>query len=111
MSGIEFDVTIAEIAEADLEALYDYVCKTRSVDIADSMLDKLQQIIGTLKTSPERGTRPDEFIDGGGDKIRQLILWPYRVIYEISGAVVEVFAVLDGRLDARTLLKSRLYSR
>jgi toxin ParE1/3/4 len=111
MSDVEFHVTIAEIAEADLEGIYDYICKTRSVDLADALLDKVQQVVDTLKTFPERGSHPVEFRDGGGDDIRQLILWPYRVIYEINGTVVEVFAVLDGRRDARTLLRSRLLSR
>jgi toxin ParE1/3/4 len=111
LSDIAFNVLIAEVAEADLEALYDFVCETRSVEVADALLDKIQEIVGTLTTFPERGSCPIELLEIGTSEIRQLLQWPYRVIYEINGTVVEVFAVVDGRRDMRTLLQSRLLSR
>jgi toxin ParE1/3/4 len=111
MSDLWFEVVLADIAEADLEALYDYVCKTRSVEVAGALLDKIQKVVETLKSFPQRGSCPIELQGAEENEIRQLIQGPYRVIYEINGSVVEVFAVVDGRRNMRTLLQSRFLNR
>jgi toxin ParE1/3/4 len=111
MSELSFDVIISDIAERDLEALYDYVTETRSSDVAVELLDKIQEVVDTLRAFPQRGSCPIEFQGVGESEIRQLLQWPYRVIYAINGSVVEVFAVVDGRRNMRTLLQSRLANR
>jgi toxin ParE1/3/4 len=111
MSDVKYDVIIAEAAESDLEALHAYLSETRSFAAADVLLDKIQKVLDTLKAFPQRGSHPNELQDSGESEIRQLIQWPYRVIYEINGTVVEVFAVVDGRRDMRTMLQNRALTR
>jgi toxin ParE1/3/4 len=111
MSQRRFDITITDVAEADLEELYDYTCEMRSVEMVQILLDKVQEIVATLEAFPERGSRPIELQIIGTSEIRQLLQWPYRIICEINGSVVEVFAVVDGRRDSQTLLQSRLLRR
>ena len=111
MSDGSFHVIIAVTAEADLEVLHSYLCETRSVASPDALLDTLQTVLDTLKTFPQRGACPNELQDVGESEIRQLVQWPYRVIYEINGSVVDVFAIVDGRRDMRTLLQNRTATR
>jgi toxin ParE1/3/4 len=111
MSDTRFEVIIAETAENDLEALFDYVSETRSVAIANALLDKIQRLLDALSIFPQRGSCPRELEGFEESEVRQLMEWPYRVIYEINGTVVDVFAVVDGRRDIQTLLQNRSATR
>ena len=104
----EIQCRMAAGAEYDLEALHSYVGRTRSLDLADALLDQIDDVIETFETFPERGAYPSELIDGGSKRIRQLIRLPHRIIYEIVETNVEISAVVDGRRDMRSLLQKRL---
>ena len=108
MSAVGFIVVLTDTAEADLESLYDYICETRSVAAADLILAKMHTIVGSLQLFPERGCCPLELDNTGEGNVRQLVNWPYRVIYEIHSQRVEIIAVVDGRRDLRSLLRHRL---
>lgn len=111
MSEGRFEVNLASVAEDDLETLYDYICQTRNVASANLLLAEIHKIVASLQLFPERGAHPDELADAREDNVRQLIRWPYRAIYEISGHSVEIFAVVDGRRDLRTMLNQRIIAR
>jgi toxin ParE1/3/4 len=111
MSEKRFEVIIAAVAEADLEAIYNYLQENRSEESAVALLDKLQEVVNTLGTFPQRGSCPMELMDVKDSEIRQLFQWPYRIVYEVNGSIVEVFAIVDGRRDLRALLQSRRVRR
>lgn len=72
------------------------------------MLDRIQKIIDTLATSPERGSYPKELLALGIREYRQTFFKPYRVIYRIIGQRVYVYLIADGRRDMQSLLERRL---
>ena len=111
MSKPKYTVRMTAGADFDLEALHSYVGTTRSLDLADALLDQIDDVIATLETFPERGAYPRELMDAGITTIRQLLSRPYRVIYEIIETNVEIIAVVDGRRDIRSLLQTRLMQR
>jgi toxin ParE1/3/4 len=104
------EVTLTLGAKADLEALYHFTATYRSPANADALIDKLLDAIETLDELPERGSIPKELARLGVEDFRQLIVPPYRVIYQIEQTVVFVLLIADGRRDMQTLLERRLLS-
>jgi toxin ParE1/3/4 len=111
MSLLKFKVQLTANAEADLEMLTDYLSTTRTQSLALDLLDQIDGVIDSLEMFPERGSHPSELANIGIIETRQLVIWSYRIIYEIIGQKVEVFAILDGRRDMRSLLQQRLMQR
>lgn len=108
MTAAKHRVELTEGAEADLEALHDYLAKHRSREQADALLDALLERIETLERFPERGTVPKELSSLGIIEFRQLLLPPYRLIYRVMGPAVFVSVIADGRRDMQALLQQRL---
>jgi toxin ParE1/3/4 len=104
----DFDVRLTRGAEIDLEALHGYVKDNRSVEQADSLLDRLLAAIETLETFPLRGSVPKELGALGIREFRQILVEPYRLIYRLSGKTVFVMVIADGRRDTQALLERRL---
>jgi toxin ParE1/3/4 len=98
----DFDVRLTRGAEIDLEALHGYVKDNRSVEQADSLLDRLLAAIETLETFPLRGSVPKELGALGIREFRQILVEPYRLIYRLSGKTVFVMVIADGRRDTHT---------
>ena len=61
-----------------------------------------------LSRNPRRGKVVQELQDQGISEYRQMLVGPYRLIYDIQPESVDILAVLDGRRDARTVLFQRL---
>lgn len=101
-------VELTDAAEADLEAIFDYVAQHRSPAQANQLLDRLEARCATLSAFPERGSVPAELDALGDRKYRQLVLPPYRLIYRVAGQTVSVTLIADGRRDMSALLQRRL---
>ena len=104
-------VRLSPNAEQDLESIADYVALHRSTEEALQLLADLLAKAVTLKEYPRRGAVPKEveLLDVG--EVRQTLLLPYRVIYEIVGDVIVVTLTADRRRDMQTLLEQRLLGR
>jgi len=111
MTTGKYRVELTEGAEADLEALHDYITEYRSRGQADELLDALLERIDTLERFPERGAVPKELAALGITEFRQLLLPPYRLIYRVMATAVFVSVIADGRRDMQALLQRRLLSR
>jgi len=74
------------------------------------VLDRIQKVIDTLATFPERGSYPKELLAVGIREYRRTFFKPYRVIYRIIGqdVYVYVYLIADGRRDMQALLERRL---
>jgi toxin ParE1/3/4 len=82
---MSFDVLLTRDTAGDLEALYDYIAEHDAPSKADYVLDRIQKVIDTLATFPERGSYPKELLAVGIREYPQTFFKPYRVIYRIIG--------------------------
>ena len=103
-----YEVLLADEAESDLLEIYRYVAFNDSLEKADQLLDKLEELVQALDRLPSRGHIPPELSRIGVTDYREVHFKPYRVIYRIEGRRVLVYCVLDGRRDLQSLLQQRL---
>lgn len=107
----KYEVALTAGAEADLEALHDYMAETRSPEQADRLLNEILAAVESLEAWPERGAVPKELEALGIREFRQILVSPYRLIYRVIGMVVYVSVIADGRRDMQALLEQRLLGR
>jgi len=105
---MRFEVLLTEDAGSDLEELYDYIAEHDAPAKADYVLDRIERVMETLATFPERGSFPKELLALGIREYRQTFFKPYRVIYRVVGERVYVYVIVDGRRDMQALLQRRL---
>ena len=105
-----YDVLLTDSAVRDLEELDEFILINDSLESADYVLGKLEEVIGTLAKSPERGSYPPELSALGIQDYREIFFKPYRVIYRILEHKVYIYLAVDGRRDMQTLLQRRLFS-
>ena len=103
------EVSLTADAERDLEEMYDYIAAHDSPAKADYVLDRVEEIVGSLSTFPERGSYPKELAPLGMREYRQTFFKPCRVIYRVLGQHVYIFLIANGRRDIQTLLARRLF--
>lgn len=109
-----FRIQVTAEAEGDLLALYNQRQKQRGTDGrdgADALLDTLYEAMETLADFPLRGPVVPELESLGMADWRQILTWPYRIIYTVDGDVVTIAVVADGRRDFAALLEWRLLQR
>jgi toxin ParE1/3/4 len=105
---MRYEVLLTDGAERDLEEIYDYVARFDSPANADSLLDRLTEVVDGLAAFPERGAYPQELLALGIREYRQTFFKPYRVIYRLLGKQVLIYLIADGRRDMQSLLARRL---
>lgn len=88
--------------------IYSYVAVNDSGEKAEYLFDQLQILCLSLDKLAARGHIPPGLERVGVTTYRQVYFKPYRVIYQISGRVVYIHCVLDGRRDMQSLLERRL---
>lgn len=103
-----FEVLLTSNAVTDLEELYGFISANDSQQSADSLLDRVEELIASLEDNPNRGSYPPELLCLGLKEFRELHFKPYRIIYRVIGEQVFVYIVADGRRDMQTLLQRRL---
>lgn len=101
-------VRLTEPALADLLAINDYDLLQVSDRTAAKIIDSLESAVNRLAKLNERGSVPKELLVLGVRQYRQLIVKPYRIIYQRMPDQAVIDAILDGRRDMQTLLAQRL---
>ena len=104
-------VRLTEPALADLLVINDYYFLSVSDRVAAKIIDSLETAVNSLADLGERGSVPKELLVLGIAQYRQLIVKPYRIIYQCLPDQRVVHAILDGRRDLQTLLTQRLIGR
>jgi toxin ParE1/3/4 len=90
-------VVWTEAVLPQLAAIQDYISQTSPV-YADRLIARVLARGKQLGEFPLAGRQVPERMD---PTLREVIEWPYRVIYRVQPAQVEVLAVVHGRrLDA-----------
>ena len=77
-------------AIADLDALHHYIARD-SEYYADGVVSDIFHAVDRLASFPKSGRRVPEIDD---NSIREVLVGNYRVMYDISGSVVQVLAIL-----------------
>jgi addiction module RelE/StbE family toxin len=77
-------------AVADLENIHDYIARD-SADYADTVTERLILSVERLRSFPESGRHVPEASDL---KVRELIVFGYRVIYRLRKQTVQIVAVV-----------------
>jgi toxin ParE1/3/4 len=103
-----YEVLLTQGAEGDLQDLHDYIADHDAPAKAEHVMDKLQQLIESLHTLPERGVVTKELRELGITDYREVYFKPYRVIYRVINNKVFVYLIVDGRRDMPSVLARRL---
>jgi plasmid stabilization system protein ParE len=88
---VHWSVTATE----HLAAIARYIGRTSPV-YAERMVDRLLARTAQLKEFPESGRHVAEVSD---EHVRELLEGPYRIIYLVQAARIDVLAVVHGRQD------------
>ena len=104
----ECEVLISAKAEEDLAGIHKYIALSDGEEQADRIQDRLMDDILSLESLPFRGKCPPEMQKLGIDDFREIQCPPWRIFYYVSGTIVGVIAVFDGRRNVQELLQRRL---
>ncbi|MCX6140323.1 MAG: type II toxin-antitoxin system RelE/ParE family toxin [Candidatus Kapabacteria bacterium] len=104
---MKYIVRVSIGAENDLASIATYIARADSNARASRFVNELTKLISTLERFPRRGVVPKELVTVGSNDIRQLLIWDYRVIYEIFDKTVRVLVVVDGKRDLSSILQKR----
>jgi plasmid stabilization system protein ParE len=102
----KYHVKWSAIAQSDLKQIVDYIA-IDSPDNALQILKKIREKASDLYTFPDRGKIVPELKDQGIHIYREIIVFPWRIIYRISDATVFVLSVIDSRRNVEDILLNR----
>ena len=100
-------VEFAAVTQGDLQAIVEFIAAD-DPGAALRVFDQIAARCATLKQMPERGRVVPELAAFGLHTYRELVVSPWRVVYRISGKIVFVLAVVDGRRNIEDVLLDRL---
>ena len=86
-----------EQAVDQLGAIAEFVGRSAPV-YAEQLVDRIVHCLEQVRVFPESGTVVSEF---AATDVRQILEWPYRILYRSRHDVIEVLAVIHGRRDLR----------
>ncbi len=101
-----FNIEWTLTAQKDLLTVVDYIAQ-QSFAEAESILERLCQTANNLNTLPFRGRLVPELSCYGIRSFRELLLPPWRIIYQITDNSIFIHAVLDGRRNLEDILLER----
>jgi toxin ParE1/3/4 len=105
---VRHQVQLTRDAAADLEEIGEFLLEREGALRAGQILDRLEELISGLSRLPRRGKVPPELERLGIAEYRQLAAAPWRIVYRVDGAAVQVMLIADGRRDLQSLLLRRL---
>ncbi|MBF0106833.1 MAG: type II toxin-antitoxin system RelE/ParE family toxin [Deltaproteobacteria bacterium] len=94
-------------AQGDLEDVMSYIENDRP-KTAVKLLEKIRLRAAALKKNPQRGRKLPELLHLPGIRFKELVITPWRLVYQIVCGEVHILAFLDSRRDLEDLLYERL---
>jgi addiction module RelE/StbE family toxin len=91
-------------ARNDLKQIYDYIAKD-SKYYATNVVEKIITKAENLNEFPEIGRVVPEI---GDDNVRELVIYSYRLIYEVVPDNVQILAIIHGKRDFSSLDRNDL---
>src|SRR5438874_2544531 len=107
MAGRPYDVKWADAALGDLDAILEFA-EAENPGAAAPLIGRIMGAASTVCHMPQRGRVVPEFAEFGLEAYREIVLAPWRIVYEIRGKRVYVMLVVDGRRDVQEVLVERL---
>ena len=101
-------VVITQDAERDLQDIFDFMVTRDSVAHAEIFLAELERAVLSLDRHAARGAVVPELGELGMHDYRQLVVKPYRVIYQLRDLRVFVVLVAHSKCDMQSVLQRRL---
>jgi toxin ParE1/3/4 len=99
------EVVWTEPAWQDLESTADFIARDSTI-YAAAFVQEVKVAVGSLAQYAERGLVVPEFRD---HEIRELLVRPYRLIYQLSNDRISILTLNHGaRRSGRTLRPQRL---
>jgi addiction module RelE/StbE family toxin len=89
------EVLWTDLALEDLRSIQRYIAFDKP-DAAKKLADRLRQRVRDLASHPLSGRRVPEFPRSG---YREVIVAPYRIVYEVEGEELRVLRVWHGRRE------------
>ena len=80
----------------DLRSIRDYISADGRPRAAQSMAKRIRRRLLSLQSHPESGRRVPEF---AAAELREVIVSPYRIIYELKEDRIIVLRIWHGRRD------------
>ena len=84
-----------EHAVGQLAAIAEYISLVSPI-YAERVVDRIVGRLASACTFPDSGRAVPEL---ASPEVRELVEWPYRLIYRVTPAAVEVLAIVHGRQD------------
>ncbi len=103
----KYSIKWAQPAKIDLIEIAEYIAED-SPTIARKIVKKIYERISKLKMAPERGRVVPELAKQGITQYREMIISPWRILYQIDEKIVYVVLVVDGRRNLEDILFQRI---
>jgi addiction module RelE/StbE family toxin len=110
MAARGLEIRWAPVALSDLLSIIGWIRQDRPVT-ADSVRERLMTSVARLSRHPLQGRSIPEFRVFGRTGLREIVVSPWRVFYEVRKGAVAILAVVDGRRNVEDLLLRRLARR
>ena len=110
MKSRRYSVQWMEVARRDIEIIAAHLSHEAPLR-AEEMLDRIIDRGDSLTSLPERGRRVPELRDIADRTWREVQEPPWRMIYRVSGRVVEIYGVFDARRHLDDVLRERIFDR
>jgi toxin ParE1/3/4 len=94
-------------AQHDLIEIAEFIAEDRP-SVARKIVKKIRERISKLEIEPERGKVVPELAEQGITQYREMIISPWRILYQIDEKVVYVVLVVDGRRHLEDVLFKRI---
>lgn len=101
------EVLVTEFAKNDLREILEYY-QSLSQKYVEKVISDFQENILSLNKHPKSGRIVPELERQGIENYRELIQGNYRIIYEISGEIVIVHTIINGRRNFEDIIISKL---
>ncbi len=105
---MHYAVFMLQEAEHDLEAIFSYILGSGNPGAAKDMIRLIRKACDSLSQMPERGHVPPELARTDNYEYRQIIVKPYRIIYQVVEYSVFIFGIIHGRRNVDEVLRQRL---
>ena len=103
----EISIVWTRTAKADLKEIINYIAED-SVKIALEKLDLIENRVSSLRFNPDIGRKIPELEEFNDMAYREIVVYPWRVIYQVKNVTVFVLMVFDGRRNLQDILFKRL---
>jgi len=107
---MKYSIRLTDAAKQDIESIAFYIARNDDPRKANNLVAKLKMEMKNLSMFPKRGAYPEELLLLDIREVREVYYGPYRIFYRLTGQVVQVLAVADGRRDLQAFLVERLFS-